>query len=249
MKLPLTSAVASGVVFLDSVESTNSYSAVASDKFADYGVVVSVNQTAGRGRRGRQWVSVPGQTLAASIVVPFETSSVASTWLPILAGVAVVQSLEKISDQEVDLKWPNDLLVQSKKVGGILCEMISSKRSIVGVGTNLSVPEKDLPENGGSIWHPDYGFERAVDIYLSSLVGNLRAILKLASKLSTGELIARELAPLIATVGKTVRVHENHSLSWSGQAIGLSRQGHLVVRLDGGEDREVVAADIQHLRE
>ena len=159
MDLPLTTGVAADVLFLDSVESTNTYLASTQAHLQDFSVVASLNQTAGRGRRGRQWVSVPGQTLAVSVVVPFESEKIATTWLPILAGVAVVQALKEISDQPVELKWPNDLLADGLKIGGILCQMISSSRSIVGVGANFSVSEEDLPANGGSIWYPHYDLE------------------------------------------------------------------------------------------
>lgn len=249
MDLPLTTAATSDLIVLDSVDSTNSYIAEDAGRFQDFSVVASVNQTEGRGRRGRQWLSVPGRSLAVSVVVPFDCSSVAITWLPVLAGVAVVRSLQEISEQQVDVKWPNDLLSDGKKVGGILCQMLSSKRSIVGVGTNFAVREADLPANGGSIWHPGFEFEHAVDTYLSSFVGNLRAALIGIAGLPDGEAIARQLGPAVNTIGKTVRVHETKSLSWSGQAVGLSPRGHLIVRLPDGREREVVAADIEHLRE
>ena len=249
MDLPLTTGVAADVLFLDSVESTNAYLASTQAHLQDFSVIASLNQTAGRGRRGRQWVSVPGQTLAVSVVVPFESEQIATTWLPILAGVAVVQALKEISDQPVELKWPNDLLADGLKIGGILCQMISSSRSIVGVGANFSVSEEDLPVNGGSIWHPHHDLERAVDLYLSTMVEHLRALLHTVIELSDGDLIADFFCPSIKTVGKTVRVHETESLSWSGKAVGLSPEGHLIVRLPDGEEREVAAADIEHLRE
>lgn len=249
MDLPLTTAAASEFCFLESVESTNSFISSNAQTFQNFSVVASLNQTAGRGRRGREWLSLGGHTLAVSVVVPLNSASISPTWLPILSGVAVARALVEISYQQVDVKWPNDILVAGKKVGGILCQGMSTLQSIVGVGINISVPDSALPENAGSIQHPLYSFEQAIDLFVSSLVENLRGALVEVSHFSEGDLIARHYVPSIRTIGRKVLVHETDSITWSGLATGLSPEGHLIVRMADGLQREVVAADIEHLRD
>lgn len=252
MDLPLTSGASPEVVFLETVESTNTYLAENAETYADYTVVASLNQTAGRGRKGRRWLSVPGKTLAFSVVVPFDTAALAASWLPIIAGVAARAAIREVSGRELELKWPNDLLVGGKKVGGILCQMVSHERSIVGVGTNIYAGHDELPENGTSLWvaglEPHHAI-RVLDAYLSASITRLREVLKQVNGFSSGESIASHLVDDVATIGKTVRVHEVGGESWSGLARELSPEGHLIVEVPGGAYREVVAADIEHIRE
>lgn len=249
MEFPLTEAIASSVTYLDSVDSTNTAVKNDVDSLESFAVVASLNQTAGRGRRGREWLSVPGGTLAISVLVPFDSRRHPSTWLPIVAGVAAITSLARITNQEIDLKWPNDLLVGGKKVAGILCELVSTERAIVGVGANFSVPDQDLPPQGTSIWHPSLEKEHAIDAFVSALVHALREILDEMNRRDTAGELAKKLEPFLSTIGRAVRVWDTEATSWTGKAVGLSSRGHLIVELPSGERREVVAEDIEHLRE
>jgi len=107
-------------------------------------VCLSEHQTAGRGRRGKSWVSPFAANIYLSIVWDFEQGAQALEGLSLAIGVAVKRALTAHGVQEVKLKWPNDIYVEQKKLGGILLEMIGDPvghcNVIVGVGLNVSMP-------------------------------------------------------------------------------------------------------------
>ena len=130
------------------VESTNSYASdlLGQDKPAAHGtVVVAERQTAGRGRMGRSWVSPPGVGLYASIILRPEISSNLAPLLTLGTAVAAHDSIERATALEVDIKWPNDLLIGRKKICGILSELQAEvdrvRAMIIGVGINVNHEE------------------------------------------------------------------------------------------------------------
>jgi BirA family transcriptional regulator, biotin operon repressor / biotin---[acetyl-CoA-carboxylase] ligase len=108
-------------------------------------VIVAEQQTNGRGRRGRQWVSPYGCNLYLSLVWGFDGGVSALEGLSLAVGVAVQKAVIRIGAQALELKWPNDLLWQQRKVGGILLEVIGDPTGfcqvIIGVGLNVDMPE------------------------------------------------------------------------------------------------------------
>jgi BirA family biotin operon repressor/biotin-[acetyl-CoA-carboxylase] ligase len=116
-------------------------------------VVVSEEQTAGRGTKGRTWHSACGKGLYVSLVLRPETPEI--TLLPLAAGLAVLEALERTESLSARLRWPNDIVWGGKKLGGILCESgFLGNRSdyvILGIGLNVSHEEGDFPEDLRSI--------------------------------------------------------------------------------------------------
>jgi len=114
-------------------------------------LLVTENQTAGRGRAGRSWHSTPGDSLCFSLAWPLTLSIDRITGLPLAAGVAVADALHQLG-WPVQLKWPNDLLLNTAKLGGLLIETVSSSRAtndgrvwvVIGVGINIHPnPQRD----------------------------------------------------------------------------------------------------------
>lgn len=106
----------------------------------DRAVVLSGHQTAGRGRRGRTWLAPAGATLAVSILARAQTGR---RWAPnigLALGVAAAEVLQACAGADVGLKWPNDLVVAGRKLGGILIEA-QGATIVAGVGINVSLPE------------------------------------------------------------------------------------------------------------
>ncbi len=129
------------VEVLESVDSTNRYllEAAATDDERPL-VCVARSQTAGRGRRGRAWQSRPGASLALSLAWPIARGPVPPAY-PVGAGIGVIQALEGLGLESVRLKWPNDLMIQGAKLGGILMEQRAPRRErpgrlVVGIGMN-----------------------------------------------------------------------------------------------------------------
>ena len=131
----------------DILNSTNSYLVERSHNNASSGFVCfAEHQTAGKGRRGRQWVSPYGSNIYLSILWRFQQGGIAGTaGLSLAIGVAVIRALKQHNINDVGLKWPNDIYSQGKKLGGILIEVSGEAdgpcAAVIGLGLNLFLPE------------------------------------------------------------------------------------------------------------
>ena len=131
---------------LDVVEETGSTNAdllgrAARGEDIDGVVLLAESQTAGRGWHGRSWSTPPMSQIALSVDVGVGgVPNEAWGWLPLLAGVAVVDALNEVHDVTAGLKWPNDVLVGTGKLAGILAE-VAAPEPVVGVGLGLNVTE------------------------------------------------------------------------------------------------------------
>ncbi len=140
---PLASRFA--IAWIDSCASTNS--SLMERMPGDDGrahVLVADRQTAGRGRRGRQWQSWPEGSLTFSLLWRFAAGTPAPAGLSLAAGLAVARTLERIGVSGVQLKWPNDVLVNGEKLVGILVELQPARdrslAAVIGIGINISLP-------------------------------------------------------------------------------------------------------------
>jgi BirA family biotin operon repressor/biotin-[acetyl-CoA-carboxylase] ligase len=136
--------------------STNSEALLLAQAGATHGtVVVAEHQSAGRGRRTRHWYSPPGANIYCSVVVrgigPALTLSEWLSWVPLVSALAAAEAVYTTASVSLSLKWPNDLLFQERKVGGILCESthISADDPIVviGIGLNVNMSADSFPED------------------------------------------------------------------------------------------------------
>lgn len=134
-----------------STGSTNADLADAARAMAEAGtVLLAGEQTAGRGRRGRHWVSPPGASVSMSVLLQPTQPVDRWGWLSLLAGLAVADALEGLAPEpgRVELKWPNDVLVGGGKVCGILSEHVVTPRgsyAVVGIGINVALGREHLP--------------------------------------------------------------------------------------------------------
>ena len=211
-------------------------------------VVATDNQTAGHGRLGREWTSPPGTGLAMSALVdesrvPVGALPERSALVPLLAGMAVVDTLEN-HGLRAHLKWPNDVLVNGRKVAGVLCRAIDS-RVIVGIGVNTSLREADLPvPTAGSM--SMFGVDVGARDLLTDLLKSLTARLKQWREHGDEDLLA-DYRDMCTSIGMRVRVHMAAS-EFTADAVGVDDHGALVVVRDG-EAITVSAGDVIHLRE
>lgn len=128
------------LISLPSVENTNTWAKEHLDRFGAFGAVYTTSQTAGRGRLGRTWVNAAGQALYYSCVV--REPLVQPETLPLLACLVTAKVLHGRYGIDCRIKWPNDLLLNGKKIVGILCEGVPDKGAwIMGIGINLAQPQ------------------------------------------------------------------------------------------------------------
>ena len=140
-------------------DSTNSELMRRADRGAPSGsVVVADRQSAGRGRRGRSWLSSPEASLTFSLLWRFPGNAARLSGLSLAVGVGLARALARLGGQGVRLKWPNDVLLAQAddfaKLAGILVELSSDRRgtqAIIGIGLNLAPPAGDLPQPAGGL--------------------------------------------------------------------------------------------------
>ena len=128
----------------EQVESTQSALLDEFVQWPDRTVILSGHQTGGRGRRGRAWLSAPGSSLALSILVREHEGKRWAPSLSLALGVAAVDAMHTLGAETVRLKWPNDLVADGRKLGGILLETVRGG-IVAGVGINRTVPA-ELPQ-------------------------------------------------------------------------------------------------------
>lgn len=255
-----SSEFASKVVYLPQIGSTNTellhLSTTSPEEWPDFSVLVTDNQTSGRGRLDRSWVASPGDALAVSVVLRPKTFGIQSFgWLPLLAGLAMTNCVSSLVEEgSVGLKWPNDVLVNGEKISGLLAEILSSGDAVViGAGLNLRQDKAALPIPTATslALQGISGFE--LDDILVRYLASLRRLYEdfcdaNGNPESSGLLTA--VLEKSSTVGSQVLVQLPDGTEFSGKAAGLDNDGRLLVALsDPIEIRAVAAGDIQHLRQ
>ena len=231
--------------------STNADVADAARRGAPEGLVVAAEvQTAGRGRAGRVWEAPLRSGLAVSVLLrpPFGTRP-SWGWLPLLAGLAVAEPLREMSGLDVGLKWPNDVLVDGRKLAGLLAEVVGDA-VVVGLGLNVSLRQDELPVPtatslllAGSAVTDREPVLRAV---LRDLGARYRSFVAAGGDVvATGD--ATAYRSRCTTIGVQVRVLLPGGREVEGEAVDVDDAGRLVVRTGGGL-QALAAGDVVHLR-
>jgi BirA family biotin operon repressor/biotin-[acetyl-CoA-carboxylase] ligase len=197
-------------------------------------VVVAEEQSAGRGRLDRTWLSPPRAGLTFSVLLRPDLPPARWGWVPLLAGLAVARAVREQAEVEAVLKWPNDLLIDDRKVCGVLSEAVAPDAVVVGIGLNVTTRRDELPHDAAT----SLRLENATTTDRDTL---LRAALReLGRVLADPDLVGyRELC---STIGRRVRL-ELPDGSVEGIAQSVDEDGRLVV--DGAA---YGAGDVVHLR-
>ncbi|AVP69586.1 biotin--[acetyl-CoA-carboxylase] ligase [Prescottella equi] len=242
---------------VDVVTETGSTNAdlLAAPRDADYprSVLIAEHQTGGRGRHARPWVSAPRALVTVSAVLDMPGMDLADIgWLPLLAGVAVVDVLRGTAGVDAELKWPNDVLIGGRKVVGILAEVAATApvpTVVVGIGLNVSLTEDELPV-------PTATSLLLEDAEVTDRTVLVRAILReLARRHREWEAAGWKVDALAAaykercgTLGRRVRAELPGDRELIGTAIDVDVEGRIVIEADGKSPVAVSAGDITHLR-
>lgn len=230
-------------------------------------VVVAEKQTAGRGRMGRAWQSPPGAGLTFSVLLrPDQVAPQAWSWLPLLAGVAIVDGISAATSVRTGLKWPNDVLAMGeptpqdgsavgRKLGGVLTEKTSGPDGdgvVVGIGINVTTTREELPIAEAT----SLALEGATQTDRASVLAAVLEALeqRYGSWRAAGGDATHELAAAYedrcVTLGRHVRVELPGSESLQGLATAIDGSGRLVVVTeDGAGSREhaLAAGDVVHV--
>lgn len=241
------------VLHFETLHSTNTEAASQAKRGADEGLcVVARQQTAGRGRHGRTWISPKDAGLYFSIVL---RPRIETRFLPLItltAAIAVHDALEEIFKIDCDIKWANDVHAGGKKISGILAETIETSKGlavVLGIGINLksSNMQPELKEIATSIEDEASQIPRTEDL-LRAVTTIFSSFYETLQSEAGAENIRREWTKRSSyAFGKTVRVSlENET--FTGTTRGIEETGALRVELETGEIRAVYAGDVANLR-
>lgn len=233
-------------------DSTNDWAlAAARDGAPDRTVAVADFQRRGRGRLDRRWEAPPGSALLCSVVLRPELAVEDLHLCAVAVGLAAVRACAAVAEVDAGLKWPNDLVVADRKLGGILAETEGRTADdgptavVVGLGLNVTWPGPpgangtSLASLGGRAVTRD----QVLDAYLDALA---ERDAELRTRDGRASLVRAYRAHLV-TLGRRVRV-QLHGADMIGVAEDVNGQGHLVVTTAAGT-RVVTAGDVIHLRD
>lgn len=248
-----TQWVAKRVEYFTQTDSTNQRAQELGEQGAEHGtVVIAEGQSAGRGRMGRAWSSPTAVNIYTSILLRPKILPIQAAQLTFLSAVAVARTVEAISDIQVAVKWPNDILLGGKKIAGLLNEISAEMEGIhyvvLGIGVNLNMTEDQFPDD---LRYP------ATSLLLATgqRVDRLAFIQELYRQLDGLYLlfcqqgfIPIRLAweALFEMVGLQVSVDCGGTI-FSGAVEGIAEDGALLLRLASGDQQQIYSGDVRPL--
>ncbi|MEN9797598.1 MAG: BirA bifunctional protein [Pseudomonadota bacterium] len=240
--------------YREEIPSTNELAYRLAQEGAFHGeVVVCERQTAGRGRRGRGWLSPPGLNLAFSAILRPELPPQRAPELTLVAAVGLAEALRGAGAPGAAIKWPNDVQVEGKKVAGILTELSAEADRVhfvvLGMGVNLNLSAQDFPEElraTATSLMLARGSRVPRALFTASLLSHLEHWLLRHADEGFGP-VREAWKRLSCTVGQRVRVRFERG-ELTGVAEDIDEAGALLVRRDDGRLERVLAGDVEQLR-
>jgi BirA family biotin operon repressor/biotin-[acetyl-CoA-carboxylase] ligase len=247
------SGIAVPPVFLEETGSTNLQARALADAGApEWTLIAAGHQTAGRGRMGRRWTSVPGRSLLFSMVLRPALSPADATVISLLAAAEMAAACVRVAKVEVAAEWPNDLVSgMNRKIGGILTESAVSEDTIdylvLGVGVNVSMEPGDFPDQirsmATSLAIEGGGADPAE--LLQAFLSSFRDAYEPAGDGFSASVVSR-YRDVCITLGRRVRATVLDGTTVVGSAVELDDHGGLVVETDAGR-QTVGFGEIAHL--
>ncbi|TDD45782.1 biotin--[acetyl-CoA-carboxylase] ligase [Kribbella antibiotica] len=232
---------------LEDTPSTNADVAKAAAEGAPEGLVVLTEyQSAGRGRLGRTWTTPPRSALLMSALLrPTTVAPERWPWLGLLVPLAVAAAVRQVAQIPAQVKWPNDVLVEDRKLAGILLERIDGPAVVVGMGINVTLRESEKPHPAAT----SLALENAATTDRVTVAAAVLRELETRYRtwLEDPTALLPEYRELSATLGRAVRVELPDGAFLEGTARDLAADGRLIVDTPLGE-RALAAGDVTHLR-
>lgn len=238
------------VYYCDSVSSTNNLAKeLAGQGAADGTLVVAEEQTGGKGRLGRQWCSAKYKGSFFSFILFPPLMPQEANMVTLITAVAMASAVRDETGVAAGIKWPNDLLVNGKKICGILTELSAEMERInymvVGVGLNVNQEKNDFPEEVSAS-------ATSLKDQTGSNISRVKLVQAFLLEFEKWYLLALEngFAPVLArwkemsvSLNCPVRIHNPNS-SWDGWAEDIDSDGALLLRLPGGEIKRVISGEV-----
>lgn len=237
------------VEYHETVDSTNVRAKRLAEEGAAAGtLVVSDCQEAGRGRRGRTWVSPSGKNVFMSLILRPEILPSSASMVTLVAALAVRDGIEKATGLSSFIKWPNDIVSNGKKLCGILTEMSAELEGIhyvvVGIGINVNMEEfpEDVRKSATSLF-----LETGEKVRRSRLIA---AVMEAFEEYYEEFISQGDLSGLIGVYNKhmvnadgEVRILDPAG-EYTGRALGINEKGELLVKMESGEVKHVISGEV-----
>jgi len=235
-----------------SVGSTNEVAMkLATEEGVPHGtVVLADHQTAGRGRQGRSWVDQPRASLLMSVVLRPQIPAEEAGSLMLMGAVTVTRAIRQVTGLPAEVKWPNDILIDRKKVSGTLLETVTKESqvevAILGIGVNCNEEQSDFPpgvRNRATSLRLELCREVDRAVLLEGLLLELE---RQYQSVLSGEAatIADDWRSLSMMLGREVTVEPGFGQPFTATAEDITEQGLLVLRHADGRTESVAAADV-----
>ena len=237
------------IICLDDVDSTNTVLRNLADKGAVSGTLVTAeSQSAGRGRRGRTWVSPKGSSISMSLLIRPDFEPEKARMLTVIMALSAAQGIVKSTGLKAEIKWPNDIVVNNKKVTGILTEMILNSETgpyvIIGTGINVNIEEfpdeiKDMATSLKIESGKEESREEIIALTMSCFEDNYNRFLKTKDI----SLLKGEYESLLVNKDKEVLVLGEKE-PYKGTALGIDNEGELLVKDEDGNINKIYAGEV-----
>ncbi len=237
------------IQYREEVDSTNIWAKQLAKEGAPEGtLLLAERQTAGKGRRGRTWISPGGQSIYMSLILRPDIRPQQASMLTLVMGLSVVQACRDMLNLDAWIKWPNDMVVNGKKVCGILTEMSMSGSSIdsVIIGTGINVNQTGFSEEiAGTA--TSLAIEKGKEIDRKQV---LDAVLEVFARnyelfLQTGDLqnLTETYNQVLINKGKEIRVLDPTG-EYNGISHGINEKGELLVTKEDGTCEAIYAGEV-----
>lgn len=241
---------------LDVVERTGSTNvdllAAAAAGAPDRSVLVAEHQESGRGRLSRTWISPQGSGLTLSVLLrPSPVRPARFGWLPLLAGLALLDTVRSLTGVTAGLKWPNDVLLgrEGRKAAGILAEVAADGGVVIGLGLNVGGLPADLPAGATSLAAQGADLDRThVLVALLTRLAERDAQWRDGGGDPDAGPLRSDYRAGCASLGSEVRVELPGGATLRGVAEDVDGDGRLLLLEPDGHRRAVAAGDVVHLR-
>lgn len=238
--------------YFETIGSTNEKALELARDGAFHGdIVIAEQQTEGKGRRGRAWITPPGKNLAMSVVLRPELPPSRAPEVTLVAAVALAETLNE-AGVTARIKWPNDVQLEGKKVAGILTELMADTERVqaivLGLGVNLNSGPDDFPDEVKALStsvRTARGSSVPRALFTSALLSHLEGWLERWTQ-EGFEPVRSAWKALSATLGKEILV-KGEKVELRGVAEDIDEGGALLVRTEKGLER-VLAGDVEEVR-
>lgn len=247
-RLLLNNSIAKEIIYFNSIDSTNSYAKKEANKLQHGTIILAEQQIAGRGRRGREWLSPKGTGIWMSLVLKPNIPPREGIKMTQIAAAAVCESIRDLTGLDALIKWPNDVVINNKKVCGILTEMAGELNEInyivVGIGINVNM--ENFPDEIKTIATSLF-IESDKKIDRKDLVVNILKKFEELYKQYIKNLDLDETLSIIrrysAILGKNIRIIQG-KLETKVKAIDINEEGLLLVEMEDGNEELISSGEV-----